>query len=211
MFKSVIWLKGSRLETVPKTQRSIKEITCITKQKYQECQNGELGQPKMCETKIQLQSKSLWELIIFHCLYYYSGFIQTPAVENHSQNTPWPSQNPRENKESIWLTKKITAGCVPLCVEKCLHGSSLVMVSKMCFKGLSIFYFTGMFQVPLQYKMYQKWRKMPYKNATTTKTLLHQNICRYKYTETPSYDLLNNYDHFFTGQYKSQYVIFLFY
>ena len=56
MFKSVIWLKGSHLETVP---RSIEEITCITKRKSQECQNGELGQPKMCETKIQLQSKSL--------------------------------------------------------------------------------------------------------------------------------------------------------
>ena len=97
---------------------------------------------RLCETKVQFQSKSLWELIIFHCLYYYSGFIQTPAVENHCQNTPWPSKNPRENKESIWLTKKITAGCVPLCVEKCVRGSSLVMVSKMCFKGLSIFYFT---------------------------------------------------------------------
>ena len=56
MFKSVIWLKGSHLEIVP---RSIKEITCITKRKSQECQNGELNQPKMCETKIQLQSKSL--------------------------------------------------------------------------------------------------------------------------------------------------------
>ena len=56
MFKSVIWLKGSHLESVP---RSIKGITCITKRKSQECQNGELGQPKMCETKIQLQSKSL--------------------------------------------------------------------------------------------------------------------------------------------------------
>ena len=59
MFKSVFWLKDSHLETVPKTQRSIKEITCITKQKSQECQNGELAQPKMCETKIQLPSKSL--------------------------------------------------------------------------------------------------------------------------------------------------------
>ena len=56
MFKSVIWLKGSHLEIVP---RSITEITCITKRKSQECQNGELNQPKMCETKIQLQSKSL--------------------------------------------------------------------------------------------------------------------------------------------------------
>ena len=80
---------------------------------------------RLCETKIQLQSKSLWELIIFHCLYYYSDFIQTPAFENHSQNTPWPSQNPRENKESIWLTKIITAGHVPLCVGKCVYGSSL--------------------------------------------------------------------------------------
>ena len=160
MFKSVFWLKDSHLETVPKTQRSIKEITCITKQKSQECQNGELAQPKMCETKIQLPSKSLWELIIFHCLYYYSGFIQTPAVENHSQNTPWPSQNPRENKESIWLTKKITAGRVPLCVGKCVHGSSLVMVSKMCFKGLSIFYFTGMFQVPAVH--WWIWRQGPW-------------------------------------------------
>ena len=104
MFKSVIWLKGSHLETVP---RSIEEITCITKRKSQECQNRELGQPKMCETKIQLQSKSLWELMIFHCLCYYSGFIQTPAVEIHSQNIPWPSQNPRDDKESIRLTKKL--------------------------------------------------------------------------------------------------------
>ena len=37
-------------------------------------------------------------------------FIQTPAVENHSQNTPWPSQNPRENKESIWLPCSIMCG-----------------------------------------------------------------------------------------------------
>ena len=140
IFKSGVWLKGSHLETVPKTPRSIKEITCITKQKYQKCQNGELDQPKMCETKIQLQSKSLWELIIFHCLYYYSGFIQTPAVENHSQNTHWTSQNPR--------------------VGKCVHGSSLVMVSKMCFKGLSIFCLTVMFQVPAVH--WWTWRQGPW-------------------------------------------------
>ena len=59
MFKSVFWLKGSHLETAQKAQRSVKEITCITKRKSRECQNGELGQTKMCETKTQLQSKSL--------------------------------------------------------------------------------------------------------------------------------------------------------
>ena len=133
---------------------------CIAKRKSQECQNRELGQPKVCETKMQLQSKSLWELIIFHCLYYYSGFIQTPTVENHSQNTPWPSKNPRENKESICLTKIITAGHVPLCVGKCLHSSSLVMVSIMCFKVLSIFYLTGMFQVPAVH--WWTWRQGPW-------------------------------------------------
>ena len=47
MIKSVIWLKGSHLETVPQTQRSIKEITCLTKQKSQGCQNGGLGQTNL--------------------------------------------------------------------------------------------------------------------------------------------------------------------
>ena len=74
----------------------------------------------MYETKIQLQSKSLWDLVKFHCLYYYSGFIQRPAVENHSQNNPCPSQNPRENKESIWLTKKnYTRPCCIMCGKMC--------------------------------------------------------------------------------------------
>ena len=73
---------------------------------------------------------------------------------------PGLPKNPRENKESFWLTKKITAGGVPLCVGKCVHGSSLVMVSKMCFKGLSIFYLTGMFQVPAVH--WWTWRQGPW-------------------------------------------------
>ena len=31
---------------------------------------------------------------------------------------------------------------------RCVHGSSLVIVSKFTSKCLSIFYFTGIFQVP---------------------------------------------------------------
>ena len=47
MFKSVVLLKGIHLETVPETQGPIKELTCSLCSLFEECQNGEPGQPKM--------------------------------------------------------------------------------------------------------------------------------------------------------------------
>ena len=43
--------------------------------------------------KVSCKFGSLYKV----CIQTTSGFLHT--VENHSQNTPWPSQNPRENTE----------------------------------------------------------------------------------------------------------------
>ena len=158
MFKSVIWLQGSHLETVPKTQRSIKEITIhvLLNENPRSVKIENLVNLRCVKQKCSFSQR------VFENWSYFTVSIIIQASYKHQLLkiiVRIPPGLPK-NKESICLTKIITAGRVPLCVGKCVHSSSLVMVSIMCFKVLSIFYLTGMFQVPAVH--WWTWRQGPW-------------------------------------------------
>ena len=155
MFKSVIWLKGSHLEIVP---RSIKEITCITKRKSQKCQNGELNQPKMCETKIQLQSKSLenWS--------YFALSVIIQASSKH-QLLKITVRIPPGLPKILGMTridwqKHNSRPCSIMCGKMCAWFKFSSGLKNLLLRGLSIFYFTGIFQVPAVH--WWTWRQGPW-------------------------------------------------